>query len=133
MKAGAEIMSNKENTDNDVCKSNCPCMDVCPLKITMNLIDGKWKALILCSLHQDNATRYSELKRKVKGITNTMLASSLKELEDDGLVHRTQYPEMPVRVEYALTDACTDLMPIIGQLAMWGVKYQTEIKSLYRF
>jgi DNA-binding HxlR family transcriptional regulator len=124
MKAGKENMTYE--TDSPICKSNCPCMDVCPLKITMSLIDGKWKALILCSLHQDSATRYNELKRKIKGITNTMLASSLKELESAGLVCRTQYPEMPVRVEYALTDACKDLMPIIGQLAHWGMQYQNN-------
>ena len=67
----------------------------------------------MCALHQDGTTRYNTLKRKIRGITNTMLASSLKELEEDGLICRTQYMEMPLRVEYALTDRCDDLMPIL--------------------
>ena len=119
-------MTMNEARVNEVCKSNCPCMDKCPLKVTMSLIDGKWKALILCSLHQDKPTRYGELKRKINGVANTMLSSSLKELEEAGLVVRTQFPEMPVRVEYALTDASADLMPIISQLALWGVQYQAK-------
>jgi DNA-binding HxlR family transcriptional regulator len=88
----------------------------------MRLIGGKWKAPILCALHQDGTTRYNELKHKIRGITNTMLASSLKELEECGLVRRKQYAEMPVRVEYSLTDACGELMPILNKLALWGTR-----------
>ena len=87
----------------------------------MQLIGGKWKVPILCALHQDGATRYNELKRKIRGITNTMLASSLKELEEAGLIKRQQFMEMPVRVEYSLTDYSTDLLPILNQLARWGI------------
>jgi DNA-binding HxlR family transcriptional regulator len=86
----------------------------------MNLIGGKWKVAILCSLHVDGTTRYNMLKRKIKGITNTMLASSLRELEEAGLIQRMQYMEMPVRVEYSTTAACANLMPILRQLAQWG-------------
>ncbi|MDR3165235.1 MAG: helix-turn-helix transcriptional regulator [Synergistaceae bacterium] len=96
-------------------------MSHCPLGNVMRLIGGKWKVSILCALYSDGATRYNELRRKIMGITNTMLASSLKELEADGLVLRTQYMEMPVRVEYSLTDSCDGLMPILLQLAQWGV------------
>jgi DNA-binding HxlR family transcriptional regulator len=96
-------------------------MGYCPLGNALRLIGGKWKIPILCALYSDGATRYSELRRKVMGITNTMLASSLKELEEDGLVLRTQYAEMPVRVEYSLTGACDGLMPILLQLAQWGI------------
>ncbi|MDR2486205.1 MAG: helix-turn-helix transcriptional regulator [Treponema sp.] len=88
----------------------------------MRLIGGKWKVPILCALHQDGATRYNELKRKIRGITNTMLASSLKELEEAGLIKREQFMEMPVRVEYSLTNNCRDLLPILNQLAQWGIK-----------
>lgn len=102
----------------------CPCMDNCPLEGAFKLIGGKWKVSILCALNKDGTTRYNELKRKIKGITNTMLASSLKELEEDGLITRTQYNEMPLRVEYALTGLCTDLMPVLEQLAHWGVRVQ---------
>jgi DNA-binding HxlR family transcriptional regulator len=95
-------------------------MGYCPLGNVLRLIGGKWKIPILCALRSDGATRYNELRRKIMGITNTMLASSLKELEENGLVRRTQYMEMPVRVEYSLTDACDGLMPILLQLAQWG-------------
>lgn len=110
----------------EICKENCPCMDVCPLKNVVSMIGGKWKLLILCSLNQDGTTRYNELKRKIKGITNTMLASSLKELEEAGLVNRVQYDEMPVRVEYNLTEDGYELMPILNQLTLWGVKFSQK-------
>lgn len=111
---------------NKACKDNCPCMEYCPLGFALKIIGGKWKIPILCALQKDGTTRYNELKRKVRGITNTMLASSLKELEDDGLISRTQYQEMPLRVEYQLTERCDDLMPILNQLAFWGVKIHTS-------
>jgi DNA-binding HxlR family transcriptional regulator len=107
------------------CRDRCPCRDNCPLSSALKLIGGKWKIPILCALHQDGTTRYNTLKRKIRGITNTMLASSLKELEEDGLICRRQYMEMPVRVEYALTERCDDLMPILHQLAQWGVRMPT--------
>jgi DNA-binding HxlR family transcriptional regulator len=109
-----------KNDRNDGCKDKCPCMEYCPLESALKLIGGKWKVPILCALHQDGTTRYNALKRKLRGITNTMLASALKELEQDGLITRRQYMEMPVRVEYALTGACSGLMPVLKQLAQWG-------------
>ncbi|GHV83475.1 HxlR family transcriptional regulator [Spirochaetia bacterium] len=109
-----------ENICNDKPCAKCPCMDFCPLDNAMRIIGGKWKVPILCALHQDGSTRYNELKRKVRGITNTMLASSLKELEEAGLISRTQFMEIPVRVEYATTDSCNVLLPILNQLAHWG-------------
>jgi DNA-binding HxlR family transcriptional regulator len=112
----------KCDPNNNICKGKCPCKEYCPLGSALKLIGGKWKIPILCALSQDGTTRYNELLRKLRGITNTMLASSLKELEEDGLVYRRQYIEMPVRVEYELTDYCTDLMPILNQLAQWGVQ-----------
>lgn len=75
---------------------------------------------ILCSLSHDGATRYNDLKRKMNGISNTMLAKSLKELEEDGLVKRTEYMEVPIRVEYEITDAVRALKPILTDLAVWG-------------
>jgi DNA-binding HxlR family transcriptional regulator len=95
-------------------------MDSCPLQRALSWIGGKWKLPILCALHQDGATRYNALRRKISGITNTMLSSSLKELEDDGLVRRKQYMEMPLRVEYSLTESSYTLIPILTQLARWG-------------
>ena len=119
-------MTKQIDQNNLTCKNNCPCGDYCPLGSALRVVGGKWKIPILCALHQDGTTRYNELKRKIRGITNTMLASSLKELEEDGLIHREQYMEMPVRVEYTLTDSCRNLMPILKQLAHWGIQVQTS-------
>ena len=76
--------------------------------------------MILCIIDRDETVRYGELKRAVFGITNTMLAQSLKELENDGLVIRKQYDEMPVRVEYTLSKKAKSLIPILLQLKKWG-------------
>ena len=100
---------------------NCPCTDACPLQRAMAMIGGKWKLPILCSLGADGPSRYNDLKRKISGISNTMLAKSLKELEDDGLVTRAEYMEVPIRVEYAVTDKAKALGPILVQLAQWSV------------
>ena len=92
----------------------------CGLKKVINIIGGKWKIMILCVIDNNETVRYGELSRAVVGITNTMLANSLKELEADGLVERKQYDEMPVRVEYNLTDKAKSLIPILLELKKWG-------------
>ena len=97
-------------------------MDYCPLESAMRLLGGRWKLSIICALHHDKSVRFNELKRKIRGITNTMLSNALKELEDAALISRTQYPEMPVRVEYRLTRACDDLLPILSSLNAWSIK-----------
>ena len=99
---------------------NCPCTEACPLQRAMDMIGGKWKLSLLCSLMVDGTTRYNELKRKMNGISNTMLAKSLKEMEEDGLVTRTEYMEVPIRVEYSITHKARELGPILVQLAQWG-------------
>lgn len=98
----------------------CPCTIKCPLQRAMEAIGGKWKISIICALAANGATRYNDLKRKMQGISNTMLAKSLKELEDDGLVKRTEYMEVPIRVEYETTPIVEELKPIIIDLAKWG-------------
>ena len=92
----------------------------CGLKKVIDIVGGKWKIMILCIIDRDETVRYGELKRAVFGITNTMLAQSLKELENDGLVIRKQYDEMPVRVEYTLSRKAKSLIPILLQLKKWG-------------
>ena len=86
----------------------------------MEIFGGKWKLQILCALQIDGPIRYNDLKQKINGITNTMLSSSLKKLEADGLVRRKQYNVMPVRVEYSTTAAVDDLGPILMQLGKWA-------------
>ena len=94
----------------------------CGLKKIIDIIGGKWKIMILCIIDREEVVRYGDLKRSVFGITNTMLAQSLKELESDGLVLRKQYDEMPVRVEYSLSKKAKSLIPILLELKKWGEK-----------
>lgn len=98
---------------------NCPCMEICPLNRAMKLIGGKWKMQILCSLHNNGPTRYNHLKRTLDGVSNTVLAAALRELETDGLVVRREYLEVPVRVEYEITPRCRSLIPILDDLGRW--------------
>ena len=95
---------------------NCPCMETCPLNRAMALIGGKWKMQILCALSNNGALRYNRLKRSLDGVSNTVLASALRELERDGLVVRREYLEVPVRVEYAVTEHGAALLPILDAL-----------------
>ena len=92
----------------------------CGLKKVINIVGGKWKIMILCVIDNNEVVRYGEIRRTVHGITNTMLANSLKELEADGLVERKMYDEMPVRVEYNLTGRAKSLIPILLELKKWG-------------
>ena len=92
----------------------------CGLKKVLNIIGGKWKILLLCVIDDKGVMRYGELRRAVYGITNTMLAQSLKEMEEDGLIERKQYREMPVRVEYSLTEKAHSMIPILLELKHWG-------------
>ncbi|MGL4792088.1 MAG: winged helix-turn-helix transcriptional regulator [Anaerotignaceae bacterium] len=95
---------------------------VCPIRHTLDIIGGKWKLPIVCMLIGGSPTRYSTIKRKLNGITNMMLAQSLKELEASGMVHREQYNEVPPRVEYTLTELGASIVPPLIQLAEWGTK-----------
>ena len=92
----------------------------CGLKKVIDIIGGKWKVMILCVMDKEGTIRYGELKRRVFGITNTMLANSLKEMEEAGLVERHQYNEMPVRVEYSITPKAQSIVPILLELKRWG-------------
>lgn len=95
----------------------------CGLKKVLDIIGGKWKVLILCLIDDRGRVRYNEMRREIFGITSTMLAQSLREMEEDGLVLRHQYEEMPVRVEYMLTDRAKSMIPILLELKAWGEKY----------
>lgn len=77
----------------------------------------------MCVIELHGPIRYGEIKRKVPDITPTMLAQSLKELEEDGMVLRKQYPVMPVRVEYSLTEKGLSIMPLLTNIKNWGQKW----------
>ena len=86
----------------------------------LRIIGGRWKLRILCALYVDGTQRYNDLTKKVMGITNAMLSSSLKELEADGIITRKQYEQIPPRVEYSLTERGRELWPILHRLAHWA-------------
>ena len=100
---------------------NCPCSPVCALQGVLNIIGGKWKLPILCSLLANGSSRYNELLKNTRGISNTMLSKTLKELEDDGLIERSEYLEVPIRVEYDLTVKARRLQPILTDLIRWAL------------
>jgi DNA-binding HxlR family transcriptional regulator len=92
----------------------------CPLIYALNIIGQKWKLPIMWYLFDNDSTRYNELKRKVKGVTNMMLTKSLKELVEHNLIVRTQYETIPPKVEYALTERGKALLPALNELSLWG-------------
>ncbi|MGW1206052.1 winged helix-turn-helix transcriptional regulator [Streptomyces cyaneofuscatus] len=92
---------------------------VCGIDAAMDVIGGKWKVLILWAL-DEKPCRFGELRRAVPGVTEKVLSSHLKELEDDGIVHREEYAEVPPRVEYSLTPRGVSLNEALGPLGDWG-------------
>ena len=105
---------------------NCPCAPGCALQAALESIGGKWKLPVLCSLAANGASRYNELLRNVGGISNTMLSQTLKELERDRLVLRKEYLEVPVRVEYELSERAKKLQPILVQLIQWRMEKEAD-------
>ena len=101
---------------------SCPCLDTCPLSKSMDVIGGKWKMQILCTLNTSGPLRYNEVRRKMEGVSNTVLVKALRELTEAGLVRRNEYMEAPVRVEYETTTICDDLIPILENLSNWCEK-----------
>lgn len=99
---------------------------ICPLRLVMDIIGGKWKMNILCLLKDGKPLRYNQIKRGVLGITNMMLANSLKSFEEYGIVHREQYNEVPVRVEYRLTAKGLELIEALRILERFGSGYISE-------
>jgi DNA-binding HxlR family transcriptional regulator len=103
--------------------------DYCAIEAAMEVLGGKWKLAILNKLVA-GSQRFSQLKRAMPTITQRMLTRQLRELEDDGLVQRTVYAQVPPRVDYALTDVGRSLLPIMDQLDAWGRWYQERQPSL---
>jgi DNA-binding HxlR family transcriptional regulator len=93
----------------------------CPVEVTLDVIGGRWKSLILWHLREEKK-RLSELRRLMPRITQRMLTNQLRELERDGVVQRKIYPVVPPKVEYSLTPAGRELRPILDHLCKWGQK-----------
>lgn len=101
---------------------------ICGLDATLRVVSGKWKPLILYFLFY-GPKRYGDLKRHVRGVSDKMLIQQLKELESDGIVVRTDYKEIPPRVDYALTPLGLSLADAMAPLCNWGDAHAAEIRS----
>lgn len=95
----------------------------CPVATTVQLIGSKWKILIIRNL-MERPWRFNELKRDLKGISQKVLTDSLRSMENDGIVNRKIYPEVPPRVEYSLSELGRSMQPIIEAMAKWGENYK---------
>ena len=98
-------------------------MPVCPVATTVQLIGSKWKLLILRNLRM-RPWRFNEPRRDLEGVSQKVLTDSLRAMEDDGIITRTVYPEVPPRVEYALSPLGKSMEPILDAIEQWGTAYQ---------
>lgn len=96
----------------------------CPMKKTLSLFTGKWRIYVLFELSKSDTKRFSEFKKAIPKITNTMLTSTLRDLTELGIVERIQFNEVPPHVEYKLTDKGKALFPIFDEIIKWNEKYQ---------
>lgn len=101
----------------------------CSVELTLQVIGGKWKPIIIHHLATDGTLRFSEIKRAIPNITQKMLTQQLRELESDGVVHREVYAQVPPKVEYSLTELGRSVMPVIESLCGWGKRYAAWAQS----
>lgn len=93
---------------------------ICGIDAAMDVVSGKWKSLILWELHHHGTRRFAELRRGLPGVSEKMLIQHLREMEEDGLVHREVYREVPPKVEYSLTEHGVSLNAALAPLGEWG-------------
>jgi DNA-binding HxlR family transcriptional regulator len=102
------------------------CSMGCPVEATLDLIGGAWKGVILYHLMNDHMLRFNEMRRRLNGVTQRMLTKQLRELEQNGIIVRTVYPQVPPRVEYRLSEQGKSLRPVIRALQAWGEGYLVD-------
>jgi DNA-binding HxlR family transcriptional regulator len=103
-------------------------MPACPVATTVALIGSKWKLLILRNL-LERPWRFNEMKRSLEGVSQKVLTDSLRSMEEDGIITRTVYPEVPPRVEYALSDLGESMRPILESMKQFGQDYQKQVQN----
>lgn len=101
----------------------------CPVEVTLRLIGEKWKVLIIREL-LNGTKRFGELKKDVSGISQKVLTTYLRIMEEDGLIIRKVYAQIPPRVEYTLSDVGYSLAPVLNAMASWGTDYKTFLELL---
>lgn len=99
----------------------------CFFELTIQVIGGKWKPMILFHLSREGIMRFGELKRSIPDVTERMLTRQLRELEADGIINRKVYREVPPKVEYSLKPLGISLIPILLQMREWGVSYEEHL------
>ena len=99
----------------------------CPVTPLLVMLQGKWKSQIMYEMCIYDTVRFGQLKKDLGDITNTMLAKALRELEEDGLISRHQFNEIPPHVEYSLTEMGRDLLPVFYSIMNWGFKYEEKL------
>ncbi|WP_424630887.1 winged helix-turn-helix transcriptional regulator [Bradyrhizobium sp. SYSU BS000235] len=104
------------------------CGPGCPVEVTLDLIDGKWKGVILYHL-QEGRLRFGELRKRLPGITQRMLTKQLRALEEDDLITRKVYAEVPPRVDYELSETGLRLRPVIDALKAWGEDHRARLEG----
>ena len=100
-------------------------LPACPVETTLTLIGNKWKVLIIRDLLQ-GTKRFGELKKSIGSVSQKVLTSQLRAMEEDGLIHREVYAEVPPRVEYSLTELGLSLKPILDAMVNWGNNYKNQ-------
>lgn len=100
----------------------------CPVATTVQLIGSKWKLLIIRNL-QMRPWRFNELKKNLEGISQKVLTDSLRSMEEDGIIVRTVYPEIPPRVEYSLSKLGESMKPILDAMEQWGNNYKSSLET----
>jgi DNA-binding HxlR family transcriptional regulator len=103
-------------------------MPACPVATTLQLIGSKWKILIMRNL-MSRPWRFNELKKDLEGVSQKVLTDSLRSMEEDGIVIRTVYPEVPPKVEYSLSELGESMRPIIKAMEIWGTEYKKNISK----
>ncbi|WP_411677253.1 winged helix-turn-helix transcriptional regulator [Caproicibacter sp.] len=100
----------------------------CPVEVTLTMISDRWKVLILRDL-MEGTRRFGELKKSIGSISQKVLTSNLRDMEQSGLLTRKVYPEVPPRVEYTLTETGYSLKPVLDAMLKWGTGYKRKVNS----
>ncbi|RRJ64587.1 transcriptional regulator [Paenibacillus oralis] len=99
---------------------------MCPIEYGLDIFGGKWKSRIICVLSSNKVIRYNEIKKELGNITDAVLAAMLKELIADEMINRTQYNEIPPKVEYTLTEKGKSVLPILQYICQWSREHSAE-------
>lgn len=124
--------ANSVNVDEGRVNMAAPTLEelpACPVETTLSLIGNKWQVLILRDLVLNGTMRFKELQRSIGKISQKVLTSNLRTMEDAGLVHREVFPEVPPRVEYSLTETGETLKPVLDALWEWGEGYKETLRA----